>query len=307
MKFFFTCLVLLSLVALPLRAEDKPVGPAAPSAPLAVNPADAGKVPDVSNILFIQNLRKIGATIYYLGQDLGLNGWFVVKDGQVQMFYTTPDSKALIVGALLSAEGANISQQQVMLLANNNPAIQDLLKKGTAGVNAAPASDVKKEESKTEAVASPSEQFYAALLKSANLTFGKAQAPQLIMIMDVLCPHCHNTWKKLAPHVEAGAVKIVMVPIAGHGTESAEQGGNLLGAADPYDIWKKTVAGDDKLLKIGKPAPEKQKAVMDNTGLAQNWKVNQTPYLVYRGKNGKIRLIEGAPKDIDVLLNDLGQ
>lgn len=313
MKYALFALALL--FALPVMAEEKPAVPATP-APVAVAPAAPTveslapadqKVPDVSGILFMENLRKIGATIYYLGQDLGLHGWFVVKDDQVQMLYTTPDNKALLVGALLSAEGANVSQQQVLLLANSNPKIQELLKRVGNGASVNVAGDTTKGGASSSAPAeSPSEKFMAALLKGTTVTFGAESAPQLVMVMDVRCPHCHRAWKSLAPHVDAGRLRVTLFPIAGQGPQSQVEGANWLAMADKRDAWNKHVAGDEKILKGDKPDPEKEKAMLANTQLIQEWKVQQTPYILYRGKNGKVRVIEGEPQSVDVLLADIG-
>ncbi|MDX1922120.1 MAG: thioredoxin fold domain-containing protein [Alphaproteobacteria bacterium] len=287
----------------------------APSAPVP-DPATAN-VPDTSNILFMQNMRKIGATIYYLGENLGLHGWFVVKDGQVQIIYTTPDQKALLVGALLSPEGANVSQQQVMVLASSNPEIQKILK-GSAAVTGQPpkppsaasndvlhaATGVAPAPAKPVAE-SPSEKFYGELLKAANVTFGKESAPQLIMIMDVNCPHCHETWKNFQPLVEGGKLRVTMVPIKALSPQSELEAANWLSKKDPYEAWKKRVAGDEGVFRIGPQDTEKEKGVFANTSLIKEWGVNQTPTILYHGKNGKVRLIMGEPKSIDEIMSDI--
>lgn len=315
MKKSFPLFLLLALIvfATSAFAEDKkpapvpapaPAATPAPSAP-ATSPAPTAapttdQVPDTSNMLFIQNLRKAGTTIYYLGDALGLHGWFAVKDGQIQIFYTTPDQRAIIVGALLSAEGANISQQQVLLLANSKPEIQQILKGQQAAANAASNASAPSPES-----ADKSEQFMGELLKGATLTFGKPTAPQLVMIMDVRCHFCHATWKLLQPLVDAGKLRVTMFPIMALGTESRDKAAVWLAQKDPYDAWKKHVGGDEKVLSSPPPA-DKVQAIANNTGLVQKWHVDQTPYLLYRGKNNKVRLIIGQPQSADVIMNDIG-
>ncbi len=324
-------LILSLLCASPVAAaQDKnavvPLAPQ-PSAPsAAVAPAtEQAKVPDTSNIMFIQNMRKIGATIYYLGEELGLHGWFVVKDGQVQILYTTPDQRAVMIGALLSAEGANISQQQVMVLANNNPEIQKILKNSAAVTGQAPKPQVQQQPQQqpqvvpraeppvqtqaqpaaSDEVVPPSQKFFEALAKSANVTFGKDSAPQLIMIMDVNCPHCHKTWTQMQPMVDAGTLRVTMVPIAALGPQSAVEAANWLLMKDPYDAWKKHVAGDEKIFKVETPPAEKVSSIRANTELVQKWGVDQTPYILYHGKNGRVRLIIGEPKSIDDIMSDI--
>ncbi len=306
-------LVVVSLLcATPVcAAPDVPVVPV-PSAPPAVV-APQSTVPDTSNILFIQNMRKIGATVYYLGQELGLNGWFVVKDGQVQILYTTPDQRAVLIGALLSAEGANISQQQVMVLANSNPDIQTILKNSAAVTGRAPKAqqDLAASRIETPAPASqegvvpPSQKFFDALVQSANVTFGKESAPRLLMIMDVNCSHCHKAWLAMQSLVDAGRLRVTMIPITALGPQSEVEAANWLSKKDPYEAWKKRVAGDEQIFRAGTQEPEKEKGIFDNTVLVKKWGVDQTPYVLYHGKNGKVRLIVGEPKSIDAIMQDI--
>ncbi len=303
------------LFAAPAFAAKDTVVPqaVAPSAAPESSAASPAKVPDTSNIMFIQNLRKIGATVYYLGQDLGLNGWFIVKDGQVQILYTTPDQQAVMVGALLSAEGANISQQQVMLLANSNPEIQKILKSSAAVTGqapkpsqpATPEAQAAPTSPASDDVVQPSQKFFDALVKAANITFGKDDAPQLLMIMDVNCPHCHKAWQAMQPLVDAGKLRVTMIPIGALGPESEVQGANWLLNKDPYDSWKKHMAGNEKIFKTETPSAEKVSAIRDNTVLVQKWGVDQAPYILYHGKNGKVRLIIGEPKSINDIILDI--
>ncbi|NDE89703.1 MAG: hypothetical protein EB059_00970 [Alphaproteobacteria bacterium] len=314
MKLKFIGALLLALCACPVFAQTDVTVPLAP-APLA----SGVSVPDTSNILFLQNMRKIGATIYYLGESLGLHGWFLVKDGQVQILYTTPDQKAIMIGALLSAEGANVSQQQVMVLANNNPEIANILKNSAAVTGQPP---VKVPEAKAPEIKAPvaqaapqpspqasqqippSEKFFDALLKSASVTFGKDSAPQLLMIMDVNCSHCHKAWKEMQPLVDAGKLRVTMIPIGAIGPQSETEGASWLLHKDPYDAWKKHVAGDASIFKTGATS-EKEAAVRANTDLIRKWGVDQTPYILYHGKNGKVRLIVGEPKSVDDIIKDI--
>ena len=38
----------------------------------------------------------------------------------------------------------------------------------------------------------------------------------------------------------------------------------------------------------------------------QSWKLSVTPLIVYRAKNGKVKIIRGMPKDLEALIKDLG-
>jgi protein-disulfide isomerase len=151
----------------------------------------------------------------------------------------------------------------------------------------------------------PSERFFSELQKTTQLTFGKEGTPQLIMIMDVNCSHCKNTWKALQPMVENGSIRVTMVPIQAINVQSSIDTANWLNSRDPYDTWKKYLAGDDKIMKVGNPDPDKEALIFKNTELIKKWGVTQTPYILYRGNNGKIRVVEGEPQNIAALRADI--
>lgn len=278
----------------PALAQDKAASPP----PAATPDANA---PDTSKIMFIENLRRIGATIYYMGEALGLNSWLAVKDKQLQILYTTPDQRAVLMGALLSAEGANISQQQMMALAARHPQVAAVLREGQ-GATVQIADD---KEVPLAPDAPPSEQLYADLARATHVTFGKPEAPLVYMVMDVHCRHCVEAWKAFEPHIDAGRVRLAMIPVNALGAQSEVDAANWLNTKDPRDAWKKHVAGDKNVLKIGDADPDKENKVYANTLLIARWKIDKTPYFFYRGANGKVRLVAGKPQDVAALLDDL--
>lgn len=303
-------LVLAALLAVswqPAQAEQKPdiKAEASPVADKgAAQKADPNE-PDTSKIMFIQNLRRIGARIYFMGEALGLNSWLVVKDKQLQILYTTPDQRAVVVGALLSAEGANISQQQILTLSSKYPEIADVLRQGQGAT--VQVAEEKKTDDARENDLPKSEQLFADLEKATRVTFGRTGAPLIYMIMDVHCGYCHEAWKKLEKYVDNGRIRLSMIPINALGPQSEVDAANWLNKKDPLDAWRKNVAGDETVLKIGEQDPDKEKKVFENTQMAAKWQVKKTPYLYYRGKNDKVRLIVGVPQDVDALLGDLKQ
>ena len=59
-------------------AAGSPSSPVAPAVPAA-----ASATPDPSANPVLANLQKMGAKFFYLGNHSGLDGWFIVKGGQV--------------------------------------------------------------------------------------------------------------------------------------------------------------------------------------------------------------------------------
>jgi thiol:disulfide interchange protein DsbG len=44
---------------------------------------------------------------------------------------------------------------------------------------------------------------------------------------------------------------------------------------------------------------------MRNLAIMQSWKFNVTPMIVYRAKDGSVKIVRGKPKDLDALVNDI--
>ena len=70
---------------------------------------------------------KNGVKVYYMGNQLGYNGWFLAKDNQVQIAYTSLDNKNTIIGVLFDSQGANVSAQQIKALYDNNEEVNAFL------------------------------------------------------------------------------------------------------------------------------------------------------------------------------------
>ena len=284
---------------------------AALAAPQSSSPASAA--PDPSTNPVMAALQKMGAKFYYLGKSNGLDGWFIVKDGQVQILYPTPDNKATLVGALFGDNGDNITISQVARLVQGNKEVADLIaaaqkeQQAMAGVGspvtaAAPATAAGIPTTNL----SPGERLIHDLSEASTVVIGpNAASPEIFMVMDTDCPHCQATWKVLRDQVLKGSLHIRMVPIAPAGTDSERSGAMLLGVRDPTTAWDKYVAGDKAQL-AGTPITAALVAIRANHILIDNWKIQETPYIVYRAKDGKVKVLVGEPAALPVVLKDLG-
>ncbi|MDE1901942.1 MAG: hypothetical protein KGI37_09905, partial [Alphaproteobacteria bacterium] len=91
--------------------------------------AAAPAAPDFNANPVLSSIGKMGAHLYYMGKRYGVDGWFIVKDKQVQIAYATPDNKAAIIGALFGEDGENLSVLQVHNLMDSNKDVADLINK----------------------------------------------------------------------------------------------------------------------------------------------------------------------------------
>jgi protein-disulfide isomerase len=276
---------------------------AAPATPSAPN-ASANPV--------LSSLQKSGAKLFYMGNRLGMDGWFIVKDGQVQIIYATPDNKGAMIGALFGQDGENVTTLQVTTLVQNNKEVADLIaaaqneqanivQAGNPGAAATTGAG-----GMPSAPLSPGERLIHDLEGAATVVVGNPKSPELLMVMDPHCKHCQATWKAMRDAVVKGSLHIRMIPIGDAGSDNERAAATFLGVSDPLDVWDKYVAGDRAQL-AATPTAEELAAVRANHTVIDSWSIENTPYLVYRGKDGKVKVVQGEPDKVSSVLGDLEQ
>ena len=276
--------------------------------------APAPAAPDLSANSVLAAIQRSGAKFFYLGNRYGMDGWFVFKDGQVQIVYSTPDNKGTMMGALFGEDGENITTAQVTKLVQDNKEVADLLagavKEQAAiaqtGSPASAASAAPTPAGGLPSVAvSPGERLMHDLSSASTVVVGNASSPELLMVMDPHCLHCQATWKALRDAVFKGSLHIRMIPIGDAGSDNERAAAFFLGVSDPLNTWDKYVAGDKSQL-VGTPSADALAAVRANHVVIESWSIQSTPYLVYRAKDGKVKVVEGEPDKVSAVLGDLG-
>lgn len=273
--------------------------------------------PDVSAIPVLSSLTQQGAKLFYLGERSGMPGWFIWLNGQVQMIYLSPDRQTAFIGGMFSNQGANVTGEQIKYLNESNKEFVDLVNQVTAqqnaagavpGVTPAVAPVAPLLSNNLPAVAlTPGERLYQELSAAGSVVVGANPKAEILMVMDTNCPFCQATWKELRDKVRANQLQVRLIPITNLDPtgEDTRTGAKLLESANPLDAWDQYVSGNKAAL-AGASLPDKNRAVLANRELADKWKIKATPYLVYRGKDGKVKLVSGKPDDIKAVLRDLG-
>jgi protein-disulfide isomerase len=280
-----------TVAAVPETKPDKPNNPAEP---------DPQKNPMLAQYL------KDGITLYYLGSRSGLDGWFLLKNGQVQAVYTTPDNQSILLGELFAINGDPITESQVTNLTNEHPEILSSVQQNLVAIqqNSLTAKTTMSSDSSFARPVSPGERLVQELQDAVAVNLGDQHARQLFMIMDPNCPHCQAVWKALRDYVFKNTLQIRMVPI-GRNDEDERVAGRLLTSKDPLNAWDKYVSGDKTQLS-GNADPLSIGAVKANHILIDRWNIKETPYLVYRGKDKKIKVLAGEPQKLDTVIQDIG-
>lgn len=284
------------------------------SSVLAQVPAKAE--PDPSKNPILAKMQNMGGEFFYMGTEYGMDGWFIVKNGQVQMMYSTPDNKAAMVGVLFGEDGTNLTMQQAARVVRENKKLSDLIdaaqKEHDAimGVGSRSMAGIAPNLNPNvipSAALSSGERLLSELSSAAAAAVGKEGAPEVAMIISPLCSHCKATWKSLSKAVSDGKLRVRLVPAAEAKSEGERVSAVLLGLDSPSQAWEKYVAGDKSVL-AGTPSEAALSAVRVNTAIADKWKISNLPYLVYRAADGKVKVVKGEVTEdgVAAIFKDLG-
>ncbi len=282
MKYIF-CFFLLMFLSFPVLAQS-----------------GNQSVPDLPPPL--QRLITDGAQVRYLGQVNGMDGWVTIRQGQEQYFYVTPDQKNFIMGLLFDDSGRMLTVDQVQNLRKNEGDVLDLLAEGQLERPRLDAATTGMTETRLD-VKSPSEQLLNDMENANWIPLGKNGAPVIYTIVDPQCPHCHAFMKDLKKdYIDAGKIQVRLIPI-GIREETKAQAAFLLATPNPEEVWFRHLAGDASAL----PAKSNinQQGVQHNLSVVENWRLDVTPFTVYRARDESIKIIRGRAENAQTILDDM--
>ncbi len=268
--------------------------------------------PDTKSVPILSNIEKGGAKLHFMGERSGLYGWLIVKDGQVQMIYVTPDRKTALIGGMFTSEGDNVTGQQIIALGQINKEVADILNgpakqqeelnKINGITGGAPITGNNKALS---ANLSPGERLFRDLQAANGVILGKNDRAEIMMVMDPTCPHCKATWKELRDAVMANRVQVRLIPVTNDPeSDNTRAGARLLMDPNPLETWERYVNGDKNVLN-GDVEQNRIEAILLNNQLIEKWNIRSTPYLAYRAKDGKVKIVQGKPERMATVLSDL--
>lgn len=149
----------------------------------------------------------------------------------------------------------------------------------------------------------PAEQMFVDLIRANWVTMNPEGNHDMFALIDPNCSHCKEfILNSNESFLEAGDLRLRIIPI-GMNIDSARRSAVLLASADPVKRLIEFSNGNEEAL----PAPNNIniEAVEGNTALMVKHNFGVTPAIVYRTKQGKIRLIRGRPADYNNILRDI--
>lgn len=194
----------------------------------------------------------------------GLTGYAGMIEQQPLAIYLTADGKQAIIGNMIDAKGANLSQEP----------LDRLVSKPMTG------------------------KIWKQLEKSAWIADGSKNAPRVIYTFtDPNCPYCNKFWNDARPWVKAGKVQLRHVIVAILTDTSAGKAAALLSAKDP----QVALTQHEQQHASGGVKPLDQisatvRAQLDaNQKLMQQLGASATPTIFYKDASGNLQKIQGAP------------
>jgi thiol:disulfide interchange protein DsbG len=143
---------------------------------------------------------------------------------------------------------------------------------------------------------------FAQLEKADAVKEGAKQPTRVLYVLfDANCYYCHLTWKALQPYEKAG-LQVRWVPVAYQKPSSAGRAAAIMGAPDRAAALRANESGYDTAQFDGGIAPAAgvsaslRAQLASNTALMQAFGAPGTPALVWKDRDGAIRVKAGVPR-----------
>ncbi|CDG83661.1 thiol:disulfide interchange protein DsbG [Janthinobacterium agaricidamnosum] len=194
----------------------------------------------------------------------GLQGYAAMVQQRPLAIYLTADGKQAIVGTMIDAKGANLSEAP----------LQKLVSKPMA------------------------DKTWSLLEKSAWIADGSKEAKQVVYAFtDPNCPYCNKFWNNARPWVKAGKVQIRHVMVGVIRDTSPGKAAALLASKDPQAALAQhelnNASGGIQPLDSIAPA---QRAQLDgNQKIMQQLGFSGTPAILYKDASGNLQTLRGVP------------
>lgn len=243
------------------NASGTPSGsaPTAAKASTTSRPAPAASV--VQRALAANGVELSGS----LDAPAGFEGFVARYRGRELPVYALPDGKHIVIGTLLDLEGHDLTGPQMQ-------------KAASSGLGDAQ---------------------WQALASAAWFAEGNPDAKRIVYAFDdTRCPFCHRLWKATQPLLEKGDVQIRTILVGVIAPESLPEAANILDAKDPAAAWNRNEENFGANPPPGDYAsPAALAKVRANTALMQKLGFMGTPSIVWKDAEGRIRALQGMPRD----------
>lgn len=193
-----------------------------------------------------------------------LQGYIINAGGQMHAIYVTGDGKHVMLGALVDAQGTNLTERHLDRYA--------------------PQPDLSKAWDK---------------LENTRWVADGAENPKRIVyvLADPYCPYCRAFWIAAQPYEKVG-LQVRWVWVSYLRPDGPARAAAILEADDPAAAMAEHESrfAEGGIEPAESPKPETLQAIRAHTNLMRELGVNGTPAVFYKDEQGKVRSIQGMPK-----------
>ena len=194
----------------------------------------------------------------------GMSGYAGVVQGEPVAIYVTADGKHAVIGPMIDAKGANLTEGPLQKAAGAK--LGDLT--------------------------------WKKLESSTWIRDGRADAPRVVYAFtDPNCPYCNRFWNDARPWVDSGKVQLRHVMVGILAESSSAKAAAILGAKDPSAALtqheRDRASGGIK--PVSKIEPTVGNKLMANEATMRELGTFATPTIYYRDAQGIVHKAQGAP------------
>lgn len=281
----------------------------------------------------LEYLKEQGVSLTALDDTCGgLNGYLGESPtGKMATFYVSPDGSHMVSG-LCFRKGVNVTGVQISDMQKRFEAARKAAERAERdtssstplsvdsprlpGVPEGPDLDaLASADAAAPAAAWVTDQFddaqlFEDLQNAAWFSVGVEEAPVIYAAVDPNCPFCHALWAELEPKVRAKELKVRLIMFQAL-RGSRDDALSLLSLEQPGRAW---LAGQgstdgaeiDPPPAKGTEAYQRATHYLDiNQSFVRKYGIDATPWLVYVGRDDKVRMNKGLPKNVDAFLSAL--
>ena len=105
----------------------------------------------------------------------------------------------------------------------------------------------------------------------------------------------------IRPVLDQGRVQVKILLVGALTPDSAPLAGGIVAQTDPGAALLGLMEGQ-RMPEKGDPNDPR---IVGNLNIMTKWRFGGTPITVYRAKDNRVKILQGPPKSVDVLLQDL--
>jgi thiol:disulfide interchange protein DsbG len=195
---------------------------------------------------------------------MGFKGYIGIYQGDPIPVYVLPDGKHVLVGTLYDSRGGDLTE--AAFRAATTPGFSPAL--------------------------------WNQLGKTRWIAEGAVKPERIIYVFtDTDCKYCHQFWVDAQPYLKKDQVQMRDIIVAVIAPTSLGRGAAVLASPDPATAFRRNEVGfgHSPIKTLAKVDAQTRSVLEADKSLMTRFHGYGTPVIVYRDRNGRVRMVQGAP------------